>query len=78
MSRDQVVQAFYQSLDLPADTDIEGLEIGSNPHWDSVGHMALVAELEDCFGIQLETDDIVSMSSYARTIEILRRYGVEV
>jgi acyl carrier protein len=40
--------------------------------------MALVAELEDRFGIELETDDIIDMSSYAKSIEILRRYGVEV
>jgi acyl carrier protein len=73
-----VRQAFAEALDLPADTDIEALELGNQPHWDSVGHMALVAELEDRFGIELETDDIIDMSSYAKSIEILRRYGVEV
>jgi acyl carrier protein len=73
-----VRQAFAEALDLPADTDIEALELGEQPHWDSVGHMALVAELEDRFGIELETDDIIGMSSYAKSIEILRRYGVEV
>lgn len=78
MSRQQVRQAFAEALDLPADTDIEALELGKQPHWDSVGHMALVAELEDRFGIELETDDIIGMSSYAKSIEILRRYGVEV
>lgn len=77
MSIEQVRQAFVEALDLPADTDIETLEIGKNPHWDSVGHMALVAELEDRFGIELETDDIIDLSSYAKSIEILGRYGVE-
>jgi acyl carrier protein len=75
--RDQLRHAFAEALDLPADTDVEALEIGSNPHWDSVGHMALVGELEDQFGIELETDDVIDMSSYAKSIEILRRYGVE-
>jgi acyl carrier protein len=75
---DQVRQAFAQALDLPADTDIDALEIGKDPQWDSVGHMALVAELEDRFGITLTTDDLVDMSSYAKSIEILRRYGVDV
>jgi acyl carrier protein len=73
-----VRQAFAEALDLPAETDIEALEIGKNREWDSIGHMALVAALEDRFGIMLETDDIIDMSSYAKTIEILRRYGVEV
>jgi acyl carrier protein len=73
-----VRESFAQALDLPADTDIEALEIGQHPQWDSIGHMALVAELEDRFGIELDTDDIIDMSSYAKTIEILQRYGVEV
>ena len=78
MSSDEVRQAFAEALDLPADTDIEALEIGKNPNWDSIGHMALVAELEARFGIMLETDDIIAMSSYAESIEVLRRYGVDV
>ena len=78
MSGDEVRQAFAEALDLPADTDIEALEIGKNPHWDSMGHMALVAELEARFGIMLETDDIIAMTSYAESIEVLRRYGVDV
>ena len=78
MSSQEVRQAFAEALDLPADAEIEALEIGKNPNWDSIGHMALVAELEARFGIMLETDDIVAMSSYAESIEVLRRYGVDV
>ena len=77
VSRHQVREAFVAALDLPADTDVEALEIGKNPEWDSVGHMALVAELEDRFSIELETDDLIAISSYAESIEVLRRYGVE-
>ena len=78
MSRDKVREAFVAALDLPADTDVEGLAIGSTAKWDSVAHMALVAELEYHFGIELEIDDLIAMSSFAEAIEILRRYGVEV
>lgn len=75
---EEVRQAFAKALDLPSEADIEALEIGRDPRWDSVGHMALVAEIEDRFGIALETDDMIDMSSYAKAIEILRRHGVEV
>lgn len=78
MSVDALREAFIAALDLPADTDVETLEIGASPQWDSLGHMALVAELEDRFGIALETDDLIAMSSFAESIEILRRYGVKV
>jgi acyl carrier protein len=73
-----VRDAFAKALDLPPDTDIEALEIGKDSRWDSIGHMALVAELEAQFGIAIETDDIIAMSSYAASIEVLRRYGVDV
>ena len=75
---DSVRAAFLTALDLPADTEVEKLEIGVTTEWDSVGHMTLVAELEDRFGIALETDDLIAMSSFPLALEILRRYGVAV
>ena len=76
---DQTVrEAFVNALDLPSGSDVEALEIGKNAEWDSVGHMALVAELEDRFGISLEIDDIMGMSTYAKTVETLRTHGIEV
>jgi acyl carrier protein len=78
VSSDRVRQAFTVALELPPDADVEALEIGKDPQWDSVGHMALVGELEEQFGIMLETDDVVDLSSYAKSIEILQRYGVEI
>jgi acyl carrier protein len=77
MSVDEVREAFVAALELPAGADVEGLEIGKDPEWDSVGHMALVGELEARFGIMLETDDVVDLSSFAKAIEIVQRYGVE-
>jgi acyl carrier protein len=78
VSSEQVREAFAKALDLAPDTDIEALEIGKDPQWDSIGHMALVAELEASFGIMLETDDIIAMSSYLASIEVLRRHGVDI
>jgi len=39
--------------------------------WDSIGHMNLIAILEEVFDIMLETDDIINFSSYDKGIEIL-------
>ena len=44
--------------------------------WDSVGHMALMAALEDEFDIMLDPDDIIAFSSYAKGKEILGKYGI--
>jgi len=46
-------------------------------HWDSIGHMNMVMELEKEFAQQFEVDEIMEMSSTAKIIEILRAKGVE-
>ena len=46
--------------------------------WDSVGHMTLVAALEDAFNIMMDTDDIIVLSSYEKGKEILKKYDVEI
>ena len=30
--------------------------------WDSVGHMNLISDIEDAFGIMMETDDIIDFN----------------
>lgn len=45
--------------------------------WDSVGHMGLIAALEEAFGIMLDTDDIIDLSSFEKGQEILKKYNIE-
>ena len=44
--------------------------------WDSVGHMALMAALEEAFDIELDIDDIIEFSSYEFGKTILEKYSV--
>lgn len=48
------------------------------PEWDSVGHMALMAALEESFQIELDIDDIIEFSSFVYGKEILKKYKVDV
>ena len=45
--------------------------------WDSVGHMGMIAELEDVFEIMMEMDDIIDFSSYKKGFELIAKYGVD-
>lgn len=54
----------------------ENLQYQSISAWDSVGHMALVAALEETFDIMLEMDDVVDFGSYETGINTLAKYGV--
>ncbi len=46
--------------------------------WDSVGHMTMIAALEEAFDIMMETDDIIDFGSYTKGTEILAKYDIEV
>ena len=69
--------AFCESLTIEP-TALTGLIYQSIPAWDSVGHMNLIASLEEAFDIMMETDDIVDFNSYSRGIEILQKYDIEI
>lgn len=57
---------------------LSGLKYQGTKLWDSVGHMTLIATLEDAFDIMMETDDIIDLSSYEKGMEILsKNYEVE-
>lgn len=47
-------------------------------NWDSVGHMDLIATLEDTFDIMMDTDDIIDFNSFTKGIEIMKKYNVDV
>ncbi|EHR61688.1 acyl carrier protein [Saccharomonospora cyanea] len=51
---------------------------GETSGWDSVTHLQLVARIEECFGVELDLDDIVDLETYADGVKILRKLGVEV
>lgn len=69
-------KAFCDSFEITEDK-LAGLKYQQIELWDSVGHMTLVANLEDSFDIMMETDDIIDLSSYERGLEILsQKYNV--
>ena len=70
-------KAFCESFEINEE-QLAGLQYQQIELWDSVGHMTLVANLEDAFDIMMETDDIIDLSSYEKGKEILtKNYNVE-
>jgi len=55
---------------------LAGLKYQAIETWDSVGHMALMAALEESFEIEMDIDDIIGFSSYEVGQEILAKYNV--
>lgn len=76
-NKDMYNAIFKESFDIDDKMLNENLTYQSIKSWDSVGHMTLMAALEDAFKIEMEMDDIIDFSSYLIGIETLKKYGVE-
>lgn len=73
---EKYTQVFVDTLGITAD-QTKGLQYQGVEAWDSVGHMTLVAAIEDAFDISLDTDDIIDLSSFEKGQEILAKYDVK-
>lgn len=73
---EKYTEAFVECFSIKAE-EAPKLEYQAISEWDSVGHMDLVATLEEAFDIMMEMDDIMDFSSYEKGIEILKKYDVE-
>ena len=63
--------AFMQGLDLSPETVVQALSFGQHPHWDSLGHLTLVLEIEKRFGVTLDGNEVMRLDSFAAALEIL-------
>ncbi len=74
---EKYIGAFTEALSVEAE-QAATLTYGQSSAWDSVGHMRLIANLEDAFDLMMDMDDIIDFSSYVKGKEILRKYDVDI
>ena len=75
-NKEKYDQVFIDSFSITADQLNENLVYQSVQQWDSIGHMWMVAALEEAFDIMMETDDIIDFGSYNKGVELLAKYNV--
>ena len=75
-NKEKLINSFISALGVEESAIVDSLEYNTIPQWDSVGHMALVAALEEVFDIMMDTDDIIDMSSVAKSKEIIAKYNI--
>jgi acyl carrier protein len=73
---DRLHDVFVTTLALDDDVDVANLKYRDIEAWDSVGHMALIAAVEDEFDVQFDTDQVIDMSSFKVAVDMLRGFGV--
>ncbi|RSM61697.1 acyl carrier protein [Kibdelosporangium aridum] len=74
---DRLRTVFIETMQLDADFDVENLKYRDIEEWDSVGHMALVAAIEDEFDVQFDTDQVIDMSSFKVAVDMLTTMGAK-
>lgn len=74
----QLKKMFAEGLGINEDVVTDDLTYQSIKQWDSVGHMALIAAIETQFDIMMDTDDIIDMSSFEKSKEIIQKYGIDI
>ncbi|HSA53773.1 MAG TPA: acyl carrier protein [Yinghuangia sp.] len=75
-TKERLKGVFAQALDLAPGTRIEDLRYREIDKWDSLGHMALVAAIEDEFDVQFDTDQVIEMSAFKVAYDMLREMGL--
>lgn len=76
MNTEKLNNCFEEVLNLNINEIDDSLAYGSKG-WDSVAHLTLIAALEEAFDIMIDTEDVIDMSSYSKSKEILRKYDVK-
>ena len=76
-NREKYDNAFMETFEIKTEQLTEKLEYQSIAEWDSVGHMTLIANLEEEFEIDLEMDDVIEFGSYLTGLLTLEKYGIK-
>jgi acyl carrier protein len=77
MNNKKLIEAFCNALEIDAIIVKDDLQYQSIEQWDSISHMILIAEIEDVFDIEIDTDDVIDMSTVGKAKEILNKNGIE-
>lgn len=73
--RERLRTVFVEALALDDDVEVENLRYRDVPQWDSIGHMTLVAAIEDEFGVALDTEQVIDLSGFDVAEVMLRKLG---
>ena len=74
MDENKYKLSFQETFNIDEKKDLIGLKYQDIEEWDSIGHMTLISNLEEKFGITFSTHDIVDFSSYKKGMDIIKNY----
>lgn len=75
--RQAVQEIFVNELGIEEDDYSEDLAYNSIPEWDSASHMVIIIAVEEKFGVELSSDEVVSMTSIPKIYSVLQSKGIK-
>ena len=75
---DRLRTVFARALDLEPGIDLDAVRYRGHPHWDSLGHMSLIAEIENEFEVEIGPDEIIRIDSFEAAVKVLQDVGADV
>ena len=72
----RVYKVVAETFSVPVDSVSERTEPNDIAHWDSLGHMNLIAEVEGAFGVTFEVDEIMEAVNVGAIVRLLREKGI--
>ena len=72
----KLAEIFRVVLDFDDNYDVSSVRQLTEPKWDSLSHMSIVAAIESEFGLNLESADMERMSSFTATRLLLEEKGL--
>ncbi len=70
---EEVKSLFIEQLQVEQELIQPTLSFGDIPEWDSIGHMTLIAALEEQFGIEVTTEAISQMVSIEAICDLVQK-----
>ena len=68
---DRYKKVFIESFEIGEEV-LDNLKYQDIEQWDSLGHMSMIASLEEEFDIMFEMDDIIDFSSFTKVLKHLQ------
>lgn len=73
---EKLYNSFAKALNIDSSIVNDDLKYQSIKEWDSISHMMLISVIEEDFGISLDTDDVIDMSSVRKAKEIMAKHNI--
>ena len=72
---EKYINAFVEAFEADKN-EVASFKREDTEQWDSIGHMRLMAALEDKFEIEFEPEEMIEFVSYEQGISILENKGI--